>query len=69
MITTHDHASDELDQRDAEQVLVDDDEVMTNNLPMIHTSTERLERLENSHMRLTARVKILEAAFAAQQGD
>ncbi len=46
----------------------DDGERMTNDLPKIHTSTERIERLENSHMRLTARVKVLERALEQMQG-
>ena len=46
----------------------DDDEVMTNDLPLIHTSTERMMRLEEAVMRLTARVKALEAALEAMQG-
>ena len=46
----------------------DDDEVMTNDLPLIHTSTERMMRLEEAVMRLTARVKALEVALEAMQG-
>ena len=48
--------------------LHDDDERMTNDLPMIHTSTERTTRLEQAVIRLTARVKALEAALEAMQG-
>ena len=46
----------------------DDDERMTNSLPIIHTSTERMMRLEEAVMRLTARVKALEVALEAMQG-
>lgn len=66
----------ELDQERNSHVIVpsapleldDDDERMTNSLPIIHTSTERMMIIEQAVMRLTARVKALEAALEAMQG-
>lgn len=52
----------------SELELHDDDERMTNNLPLIHTSTERMMLIEQAVIRLTARVKALEAALEAMQG-